>query len=60
MNSPIPDDGQGVFTVCLVLLFSGVAIWLLVSAVVSWMTRQGEERIRRMERMEQKLSARIK
>lgn len=60
MDSSFSDDGHGVFSICLVVVFSGVALWLVVSFLFSWMTRRGEERIRRMEKLEQKLSARIR
>jgi len=60
MKHSLTDDGQGIFSLCLLVLFSSVALWLVVSLLFSWLTRRGEERIRHMERMEQKLSARVR
>lgn len=60
MQNLAPDDGNGVLSVCLVILFCGIGIWFLVSVLISWMSRRGEEQIRRMEKAEEKLSARLK
>lgn len=60
MSASLSDDGHGILPICLVVIFSGVALWLVVSFLFSWLSRRGEERIRRMERLEQKLSARVR
>lgn len=60
MNTPPPDDGRGIFYLCAAALIAGGLLWLAVSSIFSRLTRKGEERIRRMEKLEHKLSARIK
>lgn len=60
MNTLPPDDGRGLFYLCFAALIAGALLWLLISRIFSRLTRRGEERIRRMEKLEHKLSARIK
>lgn len=57
---PPPDDGRGIFHLCFAAVITGALLWVVVSGIFSKLTRKGEERIRRMERLQHKLSARVK